>query len=287
MIGLPRSTPQLPEHTLGFTLPAMQVFMHALHHESVQIPPIGADTGVETRRMISRHETEKAHSNAMDDALPGYIAVTPRQRLMEDKPYAHRELLEGGVPMNDFQQAAHDMRRMGWLRVRETNSTDVVLVPPTTWHRKYLEYLFVPQRIEDDALKLELLPFIKKALSQFRRSVLYQRATSGSISERTYQSEFVHAVTTVAGNPCFMLPEVRTKSGDGFIDFVIHYRKWLIEFLCEGRRMQDHLDRVTEGGKYKRDLPDYEGIALDFRLGSVPRSNLRRKSEVFIRFYCS
>ncbi|KAE9388510.1 hypothetical protein BT96DRAFT_947560 [Gymnopus androsaceus JB14] len=52
-----------------------------------------------------------AHPNAMDDALPGYIAVTPRQ------------------------------------------------------------YLFVLQRIKDDALNLELLLFIKKALSQFQCSV--------------------------------------------------------------------------------------------------------------------
>lgn len=198
------------------------------------------------------------------------IAVTPRQRFRsvaagkdssrDWMPYSLREGYNN-FPLPDFDQAAHDARRMGWLLQDPNDPCNLVL--PTTWHRDYLKSLLEPTEIPppDD---LSFDDFLCKAIGLFSASTLagYVKQRK-SLLEAHYDSEFQAAVRSFCG-PLFLIPQCRTASGAGTVDFTCISRKWAIEFMRDGDRMHKHLARFGPEGAYGREWPTWDWRVVDF-----------------------
>jgi len=67
--------------------------------------------------------------------------------------------------------------------------------------------------------------------------------------EAQYQDEFYSGFTRVAGRGVSISSEwSRTK--DGRVDFYIPDKKWAIELLRDHNKVDEHISRFKEGGKY-------------------------------------
>ena len=91
--------------------------------------------------------------------------------------------------------------------------------------------------------------------------------------EAQYQDEFYRACYSVLGGDIYLTSEW---AGEmlGRVDFQIKSVGWAIECVREGNRLQEHIDRFQEGGRYypsiqSGEIQDY--IILDFRK-SKPRT---------------
>lgn len=203
------------------------------------------------------------------------IAVIPRQRFLnvaaerdsppDAMPYALRERYNH-LPISDFDQAAHDARRMGWLLQDPLAPNTLVL--PTKWHRDYLKHLLKSPN-SPEARNMTFDQFLCSTIRHFRASVLQQYSQDEkSMREAIWDSEFRHAAETV-GDACFLTPQARTDSGDGTIDFVCTSRKWLIE-LMRNRDRADHLARFTPNGNYAKQWPNWDWRLVDFHFDKTP-----------------
>ncbi|KAE9401430.1 hypothetical protein BT96DRAFT_992150 [Gymnopus androsaceus JB14] len=184
------------------------------------------------------------------------IAITPRQRFLnvaaerdsptDAMPYALRERYNH-LPISDFDQAAHDARRMGWLLQDPLAPNTLVL--PTKWHRDYLKNLLKSPN-SPEARNMTFNQFLCSTIRHFCASVLQQYSQDEkSMREAIWDSEFQHAAETV-GDAYFLTPQARTDSGDGTINFV--------------DRVSDHLARFTPNGNYAKQWPNWDWCLVDF-----------------------
>jgi len=257
-----RSVPTIPRH--GFTLQVLGVFHEVLKKKTIDIVPLCAHGGYTLFRMENRYPTTQQSERQRID--PASIADTPFKRIYCDLPYAVRHHGGSGDPLNSFQQAAHDMRRMGWLRAMKHEYGYHVQVA-SRWHEEFIRSLLTPKTVPPRFETIDLIQFCLEAVGEFRRSVLKANAKCrrGSnrmtVPERVCQIEFAQAVSTLV-DPCFLRPEVR--SGSGWVDFVVPSRKWLIEFLRDGTAINEHVGRFDSNhGTY--DTQGWEWVVLDFR----------------------
>ena len=102
-----------------------------------------------------------------------------------------------------------------------------------------------------------LLKLCKEILSKFSIMNLRHSAEGKKMStasqpkpvEAQYQDEFYRGFTHVAGRGVPISSEwSRTK--DGRVDFYIPEKKWAIELLRDHNRVDEHISRFKEGGKY-------------------------------------
>ncbi|KAE9384616.1 hypothetical protein BT96DRAFT_950435 [Gymnopus androsaceus JB14] len=204
------------------------------------------------------------------------IAITPRQRFLnvaaerdcppDAMPYALRERYNH-LPISDFDQAAHDVRRMGWLLQDPLAPNTLVL--PTKWHCDYLKNLLKSPN-SPEARNMTFDQFLCSTIRHFCASVLQQYSQDGkSMREAIWDSEFRHTAETV-GDACFLKPQARTDSGDGTIDFVCTSRKWLIELMRNRDRLSDHLARFTPNGNYGQQWLNWDWRLVDFHFDKTP-----------------
>jgi len=90
--------------------------------------------------------------------------------------------------------------------------------------------------------------------------------------EAQFQDEFYRACYTLLGD-IYLTSEWSGKGLGGSVDFQIKSQKWAIECVREGDRLEQHIERFLEGGRYykwieSREIEDY--VILDFRT-STPR----------------
>ena len=218
------------------------------------------------------------------------IALTPRERLIEvvhskttAKPYSLRQYHDANKPLTDFEQAAHDARRMGWLlQVPWENAENTKLVLPTMWHRHYLRYFLQAEvgKVPQAVAELSFDDFLVKVIGLFRASVIRGHIHQAEkLKEVVVNTEFMHAARELAKDPMYLLPQVRTKNGDGILDFLVLHKKWLIEVMCEGDDVEGHISRFDSGkGAYGQNWPGYEWRVLDFRANVMPRKDRSRSS---------
>jgi len=214
---------------------------------------------------------------------PGKIANTPRARLLERQvaagehppsvvtfPFSVRDCHTHGA-LTDYEQAAHDARRMGWL-LQDWRTIDgkLQLRLPTHWHREYLMDLLVPKDLPKEVKTMDFDVFLSKVISQFRPSVLFQAAREGKTPrEVIYDSEFKRAADIVA-TPLFLIPQTRTDSGDGIVDFTCLTRSWAIELMHDRDKIEEHFARFGPDGAYHRQWPDWDWRIVDFHFGNTP-----------------
>jgi hypothetical protein len=83
-----------------------------------------------------------------------------------------------------------------------------------------------------------------------------------SIPEAQYQDEFYRCAHVHSGGSVAAFPEFGTTRGR--VDFYMKSKKWAIELLRNGDRLEEHVKRFTQGGKYSGlDIDDY--VVLDCR----------------------
>ncbi|KAE9382362.1 hypothetical protein BT96DRAFT_1010785 [Gymnopus androsaceus JB14] len=217
-----------------------------------------------------------------------FIACNPHERFHSvlpgqpsSKPYSARQMKASNSPLNDFEQAAHDARQMGWLL--ETCSqtgleVDVpdghtLLVLPSLWHLYYLEQLTSPERPTQFRMTASLDAFIIAVLKEFRGSVLTKYLQEqGTIRERVYEMEFYWCAEKLAG-ACFLTPQASAATGGGFADFVVRSREWVIELVCDGNRIPEHMARISKMGKYTQTWPKHESRLVDFCFTETKRDD--------------
>lgn len=212
---------------------------------------------------------------------PSKIAITPAQRFLDVvpglnidelpgnlKPFAVRQLCKTGDWLSDMDQAAHDARQMGWLLQVPSEATQKVkLVLPSQWHHDYLKFLLVPQSVPEDILRMDIDQFIHALISRFRPSrLLHFLEQEQVIREKIYDSEFLDAARVVAKDPRFLTPQARTEHGDGYADFVVNSKKWVIELMRDGHDAEQHIKRFKAGGSYWKQWPKFDWRIIDFRV---------------------
>ncbi|KAJ3795022.1 hypothetical protein GGU11DRAFT_793772 [Lentinula aff. detonsa] len=217
--------------------------------------------------------------------IPSNIALTPRERLLEvehrstsSKPLALRQRRAGNCPLSDFDQAAHDARRMGWLL--SVPSPEGVgnnhLVLPTRWHGQYLQFLLTPKQVPEEVKSMTIDEFLNGVISRFRSSVLNTcRATHNGLHEKVVDAEFMHATEELAKDPRFLLPQVYTSDRSGVIDFTVPSKKWLLELLVEGSNLPEHIRRFEADQQYGKQWCDWEWRVINFRYDTRSRMNIK------------
>ncbi len=82
--------------------------------------------------------------------------------------------------------------------------------------------------------------------------------------EAQYQDEFHHCAHLHAEGSLVLFPEFG--SAKGRVDFFVNSKKWAIELLRNGDRIEENLARFAPGGKYCQILGAADYIILDFRM---------------------
>ncbi|KAE9387231.1 hypothetical protein BT96DRAFT_948519 [Gymnopus androsaceus JB14] len=199
----------------------------------------------------------------------GSIAATPRARFLEVaagknlpsnlKPFSVHDCHTNGA-LSDYAQAAHDARRMGWLLQdwRIINGK-LRLRLPTLWHREYLKDLLLPKDLPQEFVTMDFDSFLLKA------------AREGKLPcEVIYDSEFKRAADIVA-TPLFLIPQTRTDSGDGIVDFTCLTRCWAIELMRDRDKVEEHFAQFGTDGVYHQQWPDWDWQIVDFHYNQTKR----------------
>jgi hypothetical protein len=165
----------------------------------------------------------------------------------------------------------------------------------STLHSRFVQWhLYADSRgsVKDNNVTDFALAVIRRisplALIEERRIVSLVQ----SVPEARFQDEFYRACATYTNNSVVSFPEFGTRRGR--IDFFIPSKKWGIELLRNGSRLDSHVKRFTEGeyGKWIASgvMDDY--VVLDFRRlkprkkspeGTSPLFNLYRAYRLFYR----
>ncbi|KAF9062712.1 hypothetical protein BDP27DRAFT_1336216 [Rhodocollybia butyracea] len=295
--------PHEPAHGEGIPAPMLTVFLSILLEKTIRVTPI--DTMYMPRMVINTalyiRDRQSRSPHLMPSKIPlehltttaslsdkvsssfrtlgklmkrETIAVTSCERFhnviagnsvsVDARPYSVREYY-GPHALSDYEQAAHDARRMGWLVQDPDQGLQLRL--PTQWHREYLKALLKPAA---DVRMMLFDDFLVKVISEFRSSVLNEMlATENKLREVNYDSEFKHAADTVGGT-LFLIPQSRTEVGDGIVSFACLTREWAIELMCEGKEVKQHISQFKPGGAFHQACPAWDWRVVDFYLGEWP-----------------
>lgn len=302
--ALGRSVPHRSRCGFGFNGPALMVFLGVLMDGTIQIPPIDTDIKPVVVINATRYSWDGTTQSPLlvassltyyDHSIPANssnyedlakivtsqdIAVTPRERIewgipgdvSKNAKYSVRECCNG-QPLSDFIQAAHDVRRMGWLLqdLHDDDSEIIQLRLPTRWHYDYLHAMLTPEPSEP--ISIDFDEFLYAVLCKFRASKLQGiLAQAGTLHEVAYDNEFGWAADKVAG-PLFLYSQARTRLGDGVVDFICLKRRWTIELMRDRSKLKDHLARFDDGGSYQKEWPEFEWRLVDFYRHSMPPRN--------------
>jgi len=123
-----------------------------------------------------------------------------------------------------------------------------------------------PDSIED---------FVKSALRMLKPEVFKTTLallTKGVPREDVWQKEFYRVATALLPSNCVLSAEVGSvfarQTGDSVkaVDFYANSNlQWMVEFLVEGSKLKEHLDRFAPQGRYSS-IPRKQWLVVDFRV---------------------
>ncbi|OXV05280.1 hypothetical protein Egran_06952 [Elaphomyces granulatus] len=124
-------------------------------------------------------------------------------------------------------------------------------------------------------------------IREFKSSALKppdgQRLGPGAVPrpvEARYQDEFYRACDALLGN-IYLSSEWLGKDKIGRVDFLVKSQEWAIECIRDGDRLEEHISKFQEGGRYHKWIVSgeiKEHILLDFRKsGSLRTRNSQLK----------
>ena len=101
--------------------------------------------------------------------------------------------------------------------------------------------------------------------------------------EAVYQDELYRACFLLLRN-IYISSEWSGKGKNGRVDFLVRQKNWAIECVRDGSRLNEHISRFQEGGRYYQwiesgEITEY--IILDFRTG-MPKIPLGMYDNAFI-----
>ncbi|KAJ7293189.1 hypothetical protein C8J57DRAFT_18719 [Mycena rebaudengoi] len=202
----------------------------------------------------------------------------------------------GELRLTSLPPAAEEVHKKGWVTLEEHGSSFTVDFP-SPFHRSRLSYLLCgASKLPPAVDAMSLVEFVATVVASFSRNALLEpaRHTTGpnsapSIPEAQWQTLFYLCAYRVAGGAGLWLsPEYGTGqrfSAIGRIDFYVKgTKRWGIEVLRDGDRMEEHLRRFLPGGAYDQWIQAggiQEYCVLDFRSHGVPRKEYPNHPQLF------
>ncbi|KAB8230344.1 uncharacterized protein BDW43DRAFT_314033 [Aspergillus alliaceus] len=170
-----------------------------------------------------------------------------------------KTLEEGNMRFNSDDVGMQQCYERGWVHrisVGEINTYDVVVLP-SRLHEKWLEFIIgqdtrpLPARFNQlDTLCLEVLS--KFSTINLRHAVQGKKMSTAAKCrpmEAQYQDEFYRSFNLLAGRGVPICSEW-SRTSDGRVGFYIPEKKWAIELLRDHDRVNEHISRFKEGGRY-------------------------------------
>jgi hypothetical protein len=174
------------------------------------------------------------------------------------------------------REALDQCFRSGWLHAT-TNQKEFQYIFTTQLHQWFVDY-YLGINVQDCTTlmkDLDILNFAIKVIKLFcPRHLSSPRNIGASHKQRPpeaqYQDEFYRCCNRYSTGSLITFPEYGGASGR--IDFFIPLKKWGVELLRDGDRLENHHSRFTGLGAYANmQLEDY--IILDFRTARPTKSH--------------
>ncbi|ODM15257.1 hypothetical protein SI65_09198 [Aspergillus cristatus] len=230
---------------------------------------------VHTLFQAYRHDIKHGHIRALtedhvtwflDDTATVFqeLSMQPVQRSFPEVPKATNGISDifnkitedGSIPFDINDASIKFCYQKGWIH-RVVLDGDDIAVLPSRLHEKYIEYLIGTMSKPLPARFDSLPKLCKEILSKFSIMNLRHSAGGKKMStasqprpvEAQYQDEFYRGFVHTAGRGVPISSEwSRTK--DGRVDFYIPEKKWAIELLRDHDKVDEHISRFKDGGKY-------------------------------------
>jgi hypothetical protein len=160
--------------------------------------------------------------------------------------------------------------RNGWLYNIATGAGRFEYVFASPLHKRYVEWMMrgSPQAgiVHDTSLSDFTMAVIRKFSSLNLDTPRKFGNTTQTVPEAQFQDEFYRACAHHTQGDVVSFPEFGTKRGR--VDFFIPSKKWGVELLCNGDRINAHSERFTEGeyGKWIKQGKMTDYIVVDFRM---------------------
>ncbi|GAD99046.1 predicted protein [Paecilomyces variotii No. 5] len=234
----------------------------------------------------------------------GFCRSLPKRTQLQENPTVTRFLRELLVTNRskdnvDCNDALRECYQRGWVHAEEVEGDKPVYVIPSPAHRRYLECML---SMEAPEFPLSEYPSVKDlcfaAIRRFSPHALRCPDRGLSIAgnprplEAQYQDEFYRACYSLLGNNIHLSSEWTGKQVGGRVDFLVKSVGWAIECLRDGDKIEEHISRFSEGGRYHKWIQSSEikqYIILDFRtsIPQKPRDDDNFYSVVFKEDYAA
>ena len=206
---------------------------------------------------------------------------------------------------DEIKTALEKCFRNGWLHADKSidpaHKEEIIYVFPSPLHRWFVEWkLFYPfnTTLSGTAAPLNpitttpfrsntILELVLKVIARFSpRSLSAERSIGPGCIQRPpeaqYQDEFYRSSQACSNGSLLALPEFGTKYGR--IDFCIPSRRWGVELLRNGDRLEEHSGRFSQSGSYELTLSLSDYIILDCR-NTRPRLKHPSMCIIFLSFH--
>jgi len=163
--------------------------------------------------------------------------------------------------------------KSGWVDLDQCPDGESRYIFATGLHQRVVDCLLGIEIQQPDIKESDLFEFTSAVLLRFSsRQLATPRQVGNSVQttpEAQYQDEFYRCAHLHSEGSLVMFPEFG--SAKGRVDFFVDSKKWAIEVLRNGDRIEEHLARFALEGKYRRMLDAADYIVLDFRMTMPPK----------------
>lgn len=232
----------------------------------------------------------------LDQAIPERI-VTVLIRMI-DPGFI---ILDDNVKMDEeLKRAAAEVQKRGWAYVHRgklsTGGYQNVMTAASPLHVMWLQWLLAKTSVPSPELRsMDLDTFWRKVVFAFSSSVLHERHSMvptpfKTFAEAQFQNESYRASYAVTRGYMTLSPEYSTPREllkQGRIDFFIKDKKWGIEILRDGDKMNPHIARFLQEGAYHPWVATgaiEEYVLLDFRMTkpTIPHPGFQRLFHIVV-----
>lgn len=164
----------------------------------------------------------------------------------------------------------------GWLHNEVFSPTEVLYTFASPLHMRYVQWMLLGNLDEGVISENSIVDFVITVIRKFIPLNLSARRMFGTTTQSTpeaqFQDEFYRACISHTNNCVLSFPEFGNRRGR--IDFFIPMKKWGIELLRNGNRLNAHAARFTTGeyGQWISDQKINDYVIVDFRT-KLPQSS--------------
>lgn len=212
----------------------------------------------------------------------------PPTAYLQDESYAQvfRQVMQkGGVVVpQPFDQLGDVSEKtplrmcfeLGWLHNELISPTEVIYTFSSPLHMRSVQWMLLGNQDKAIISENSIIDFVIAVIRKFIPVNLSTQQMFGTTTQSTpeaqFQDEFYRACINHTKNCVVTFPEFGNKCGR--IDFLIPTKKWGIELLCNGDRLNPHAARFTTGecGQWISDKKINDYVVVDFRT-TLPRSD--------------